>query len=162
MICILYLVNGMEIVYVNKQNIGLAKESKKLFFSEALGDLNDKFFNDDRNIMIVGVVNNEVVGRIFAYNLERFTSHQSQLFIYSMDVTTSHQGNSYWKEQLNKFLTPFQNHECNETFVFTHKNNEKALGLYKACGAKIIESKNGHDVCWSGVIKDNQWSSTMY
>jgi len=146
MICILYLVNGMEIVYVNKQNIGLAKEAKKLFFSETPGELNDKFFDDDCNIMIVGVVNNEVVGMIYGYKLERFTSFQSQLIIYSIDVVTAHQGSGYGKGLLNMFLTPFKNHDCNEVFVFAHKNNEKALSLYRDCGAKIIESKEGHDV----------------
>ncbi len=29
---------------------------------------------------------------------------------------------------------------------FTHENNKKALGLYESCGAKIVQSNEGHDV----------------
>lgn len=141
----------MEIIKVDVNNLRLAEEAKSLFFNHEKEAINEKFFEDDKNIMLVGLLNNKVIGLVYGYGLERFSSSKKQLFIYSVDILEQHQGNGYGKQLLNKFLEPFFNNEYQEAFVFTHENNVKAVGLYKSCGAQIITSKEGHDVLleWS-------------
>ena len=137
----------MDILKVSTKNLHLAKEAQSHFCTrKAPQGFNSSFFDNADNHMWVALIDDEVVGMIYGYTLERFDSPHRQLFLYSIDVDAKHRKKGIGKALIKHFLTPFCNGECDEAFVFTNADNQAAMQLYASSGAIRQVSDEGEDV----------------
>ncbi len=141
----------MEIVRLNKDTLKLATEAARLFYwnNQKEGVINDQFFEDNKNIMYVALVGEEVVGNVYGYILPRFDMPKNQLFLYSIDVLEAHQKKGIGKALVHSFLSHLNREEFHNAFVLTNRNNISAMNLYQSTGAEIIHSHEGEDVLFS-------------
>ena len=138
----------MKIVRLNKQNVNLAEEAARLFYWNNGNEcgINNRFFEDDRNIMYVALVQGEVVGNVYGYIIERFDMPKKQLFLYSIDVLKTFQKKGIGKALVHEFLSHLNREEFHNAFVLTNRDNISAMNLYKSTGAKIVISDEGEEI----------------
>ncbi len=138
----------MEIVRLSKHNLNLAEEAARLFYwnNRNKSCINNSFFENDRNIMYVALLQGKVVGNIYGYIIERFDIPKKQLFLYSVDVLESFQKRGIGKALVHEFLKHLNTEEFHNAFVLTNRENISAMNLYKSTGAKIVISEEGENI----------------
>ncbi len=143
----------MEITRLNTQNFYLAKEAARKFYWNNTKDnwINERFFEDDNNIMYVAIIDGMVVGQIYGYILERFDMPKKQLFLYSIDVLESYQKKGIGKALVYKFLDHLITDEYHNAFVLTNKGNVSAMSLYKSTGGKRVVSDEGEEILFKWI-----------
>lgn len=151
----------MEIVRLNTQNINLAKEVAQKFYwnnNTKNNYINERFFEDDNNIMYVAIIEGEIVAQIYGYIFERFDMPKKQLFLYSIDVLESYQKMGIGKDLVYRFLDHLNSDEYHNAFVLTNRGNISAMSLYKSTGGKQVVSNEGEEILfqWFPTIKNNE------
>jgi aminoglycoside 3-N-acetyltransferase I len=137
----------MEIIRLTNKTLDLAKDAARLFYGAKPETLiNERFFNNDSNIMYVAVEDGKVIGNVYGYILQRFDMPKNQLFLYSIDVLDTHQKKGIGKALVYAFLTHMNKKEIHNAFVLTNKGNASAMKLYQSTGAEIITSGEGEDI----------------
>ena len=146
----------MIILQVTQHDLHYAKKAKALFFNdEKKTHINDAFFQDERNKMFVAIENEDVIGMLYGYELERFDRTAKQLFLYSIDVAQGNRRKGVGKRLVDAFLEPLKDNLYESAFVLTNEHNIAAMRLYASTGAKQITSMDGANILfeWSNDVK---------
>lgn len=149
----------MEILKIDYKNMHYAVDAKALFFYPNTNpQINSEFFKDEKNIMIVAIEHNQVIGMLYGYTLERFDRPTKQLFLYSIDVVEEHRNKGIGKQLVAAFLEPLKSDEYESAFVLTQEKNFLAKQLYATMGAKKQPSNAGADVLfkWDKYSQQNE------
>ena len=97
--------------------------------------INEKFFNDKKNIIIVAFDSQNPCGFLYGYLLECFHTERPYLFLYSIDVFDGYKRKGIGGKLIEKFKEIAIKNNCSEIFVFTNDSNDAAKGLYEKIGA---------------------------
>ena len=100
---------------------------------------NRRFFEDEKNILLVAYGNSQPRGFLYAYLLEDIKGEQPKMFLYSIDVLESHRRKGIGTELIGVLKRVAKENSCSKIFVITNKSNVAAMALYKNTGG-LFES----------------------
>lgn len=93
--------------------------------------LNNKSF-----VVLAALTDNEVVGGLTAYELPKYYSDTSEIFIYDLAVKPEYQRQGIGKGLLQSLKEYCAKHGVKELFVMAHEEDEHAIEFYRAAGGK--------------------------
>jgi aminoglycoside 3-N-acetyltransferase I len=95
-----------------------------------------RLLDDDRFIVLVALANNEVVGGLTAYELQKYYSDMSEIFIYDLAVKPEYQRMGVGKNLIQSLKAHCIKHGIKEFFVMAHAEDEHAIEFYRATGGR--------------------------
>ncbi|MBU1019081.1 MAG: GNAT family N-acetyltransferase [Patescibacteria group bacterium] len=126
----------MQIKHIQKFDPDLIKS---LFAKAGECDvtLNQRFFDNNNNILLISFYDSEPTGFLYAYIIEGLKANRSKIFLYSIDVFEKFQKQGVGTQLIKELKKIAKKRLCHEVFVMTNKNNTAAMKLYKKTGGKI-------------------------
>ena len=95
-----------------------------------------RLLNNDHFIAIVALAENKVVGGLTAYELQKYYSDTSEIFIYDLAVKPEYQRMGIGKGLIQNLKAHCLKHGIKEFFVMAHEEDEHAIEFYHATGGK--------------------------
>ena len=95
-----------------------------------------RLLDDDRFIVLVALADNEVVGGLTAYELQKYYSDTSEIFIYDLAVKPEYQRMGIGKGLIQNLKEHCLKYGIKELFVMAHAEDEHAVEFYRATGGK--------------------------
>ncbi|MEP6894598.1 MAG: GNAT family N-acetyltransferase [Chloroflexota bacterium] len=95
-----------------------------------------KLLNDNRFIALVTLAENEVVGGLTAYELPKYYSDTSEIFLYDLAVKSEYQRMGIGKGLIQSLKEYCIQRGIKEFFVMAHEEDEHAIEFYHATGGK--------------------------
>ena len=95
-----------------------------------------RLLDDDRFIVLVALTDNEVVGGLTAYELQKYYSDTSEIFIYDLAVKEEYQRMGIGKGLIQSLKEYCAKNGIKEFFVMAHEEDEHAVEFYHATGGK--------------------------
>ncbi len=137
----------MKIVRVTKENIHYAVQSVKLFQLSGADDaINESFFEDDKNFLLVALIEDNVVGSAYGYILDRYDKRKKQLFLYAIEVLHEYRNEGIGKALVHEFIKDINSGKFHNAFVITNKENLPAVKLYQSTGAIHTPASDGEEI----------------
>ena len=93
-----------------------------------------KLLNNKSFIALVALTGDEVVGGLTAYELPKYYSDTSEIFIYDLAVKPEYQRQGIGKGLLQSLKDYCIDHGIKEFFVMAHEEDEHAIEFYHATG----------------------------
>lgn len=81
-------------------------------------------------------LNNEIVGGLTAYALQKYYSEESEFFIYDIAVRTDLQRSGLGKRLLSTLKEYAKQNKIKDIFVAAHKEDQHALDFYHSTGGQ--------------------------
>jgi aminoglycoside 3-N-acetyltransferase I len=142
---------NMEIMYSYKQlvntDIDLLKQLLKVF-GEAFNDLDayqsaipseaylQTLLSKPHFIALVALNNNEVVGGLAAYVLEKFEQERSEIYIYDLAVAEPHRRKGIARNLINELRSIAKKINAYVVYVQADHGDDPAIKLYESMGVK--------------------------
>lgn len=82
---------------------------------------------------------NELVGGLTGYELSKYYTEESELFIYDIAIKPAFQRNGFGRQLLSTLVQHCRRHNIGELFVAAHADDADALSFYKATGGRAEE-----------------------
>ncbi len=95
-----------------------------------------RLLDDDRFIVLVALADNEVVGGLTAYELQKYYSDTSEIFIYDLAVKPEYQRMGIGKGLIQSLKEYCLKHGIKEFFVMAHEEDKHAIEFYRVTGGK--------------------------
>src|SRR5260221_4597578 len=95
-----------------------------------------RLLDDNRFIAIVALAVKEVVGGLTAYELPKYYSYSSEIFLYDLAVQPEYQRMGIGKGLLQSLKEYCFKNGIKEFFVMAHAEDEHAIEFYRATGGK--------------------------
>lgn len=119
----------------------LTKENQLFFVENSIQTSNydyiDDFINDKNTVLYFAKNDTEVCGVVYGYVLTRLNT-KPMLYIHSMDVYQQYRKKGIGTTLMNAMLDYANKLDLYKTFLITNKSNNKAVGLYKKVGGKVL------------------------
>lgn len=128
------------IVKLDKINKQLASQFKQVRELEVKEKYLDTFLDNPNNITLMEVVNDEVVGLVWGYVLERMDS-KPMMFIYSVDVIKEYRQRGIAKKLVGAFIEEANKRGFRNSFLLTEKGNIPANKLYQSLNGKAFDER---------------------
>lgn len=103
----------------------------------------ERFLSNPINYLIVAEANDEAVGFLLAYALERLKEDSHKMFIYEIEVAEGYRRKGIGTALISYVRSVVKREKMISAFVFTNHSNEAAVEFYKRTGAGIV---NGDDL----------------
>lgn len=141
----------MIIKRLNKNDAGLAlkavreiklrddEESQEKLSLEYLYD----FLSNDRNYIFVAMVDEQVVGLLYSYRLQRIDRKQDSMFFYEIEVDKEFRNLGIGSRLIEELKELCRKENIMKMWVGTNRSNLPAMRMYTKTGGK--ESVNGND-----------------
>ena len=97
----------------------------------------EAFLRNPANYLLVAEQENEAVGFLLAYRLERADREASQMFVYEVEVAPAWRGRRLASALMEKIKDLARAEEMFEAFVLTSRSNDAARRLYAHTGAVV-------------------------
>ncbi len=101
----------------------------------------DAFIDNLNNIAYLAIDNDQVIGFVWGYVLERL-DNEPMLYIHSVDVIESYRRQGVAKVILKEFLTILKKEGYRNMFLITDADNVAANKLYESLGGELEKDKN--------------------
>jgi len=95
-----------------------------------------KLLNNKNFIALVALVGTEVVGGLTAYELPKYYSDSSEIFIYDLAVRPEYQRMGIGKGLIQSLKEYCIEHGIKELFVMAHEEDTHAIEFYRSTGGK--------------------------
>lgn len=95
-----------------------------------------KFLSNSQNILLSAELDEELVGQVIGYILDRWDKDESMLFLYSIDVAETYRRKGIGTSLIQDVKKLGRAQGCFEAFVFTNESNLAAMQLYQSTGGK--------------------------
>jgi ribosomal protein S18 acetylase RimI-like enzyme len=95
-----------------------------------------KFLSNSQNILLSAELDEELVGQVIGYILDRWDKDEPMLFLYSIDVAETYQRRGIGTALIEAVRRLGRAQGCSESFVFTNESNLAGMQLYQSTGAK--------------------------
>jgi len=109
---------------------------------ESRPEPNPRFFEDEKNIMLVSRTDGVMSGFLWAYILDSPDRPFPKLFLYSIDVFEQFKRRGIGTLLIQHLKESARAHNCYKMFVPTSKTNLAAVALYRGTGG-IAEDDDG-------------------
>jgi ribosomal protein S18 acetylase RimI-like enzyme len=103
----------------------------------------ERFLSNPANYLVVAEVNEELVGFLLAYALDRLKEDSHKMFIYEIEVAEGYRRQGIGSALISFVRDIVREEKMLSAFVFTNHSNEPAVEFYKHTGGKI---ENGDDL----------------
>ncbi len=97
----------------------------------------EAFLRNPANYLLVAEQDNESIGFLLAYRLERADREASQMFVYEVEVAPAWRGRRLASALMEKIKNLARAEGMFEVFVLTSRNNDAARRLYTRTGAVV-------------------------
>ncbi|MGZ4035858.1 MAG: GNAT family N-acetyltransferase [Bacteroidia bacterium] len=136
--------SDFKIKCLTSNDIDLFKELIELFISvfeeedASLPDQNylEGLLKKTDFLVFVAMDNKQIVGGLTAFELSKYYSKSSELFIYDIAVKPGHQRKGLGKMLLEHTIKYCQEKGINEIFVAANEEDQHALDFYHATGGE--------------------------
>jgi aminoglycoside 3-N-acetyltransferase I len=98
------------------------------------------FLSRAENVLIVALQNDQPVGYIVAYLLDRVDRDQRMMFLYEIGVAESHRRRGFGKKLVAQLKSVCRMHDVMKMWVPTGRSNVAATRLYASTGATPLPS----------------------
>jgi len=95
-----------------------------------------KFLSNSQNILLSAELDEELVGQVIGYILDRWDKDKPMLFLYSIDVAETYQRRGIGTALIEAVRKLGREQDCSESFVFTNESNLAGMQLYQSTGGK--------------------------
>ena len=95
-----------------------------------------KFLSNSQNILLSAELDEELVGQVIGYILDRWDKDKPMLFLYSIDVAETYQLRGIGTALIEAVRKLGREQDCSESFVFTNESNLAGMQLYQSTGGK--------------------------
>ncbi len=95
-----------------------------------------KFLSNSQNILLSAEIDEELVGQVIGYILDRWDKDEPMLFLYSIDVAETYQRRGIGTALIEAVRKLGREQGCSESFVFTNESNLAGMQLYQSTGGK--------------------------
>jgi ribosomal protein S18 acetylase RimI-like enzyme len=95
-----------------------------------------KFLSNSQNILLSAELDEELVGQVIGYILDRWDKDEPMLFLYSIDVAETYQRRGIGTALIEAVRKLGREQGCSESFVFTNESNLAGMQLYQSTGGK--------------------------
>jgi len=92
------------------------------------------FLANPANYLLIAEDAGELAGYVIAYRLDRLDREAKQLFIYDLGVSSAHRRRGVGTALMAQIRKLVAAESMMEAFVLTDRDNEAAIGLYRASG----------------------------
>jgi len=116
-----------KIIKLSANDKELKEELSNTFLDKKI---NSKFFLDNKNIILIAISNNKIVGYLYAYLLDSIDIDLPKMFLYSIDVIKDYREKGIGKALISRLKIIAKERKCSEIFVITNKSNKAAINLY--------------------------------
>ena len=99
-------------------------------------EASNRFFESDRNLLLVAFQNNSPCGFLYAYLLHSLNSSQPKMFLYSIDVFDNHKRRGIGARLVDRLKRISKHQNCSEIFVLTNRSNISAMNFYRKTGGR--------------------------
>ena len=96
----------------------------------------ERFLSNDMNILLVALDNEQPVGFILAYELERVDKQPNMMFFYEAEVSETHRQRGIGMALVDKLKSICQERNIGKMFVLTDRENLAARALYSRTGGR--------------------------
>lgn len=100
-----------------------------------LADLRS-FLECDTNHLIAAFDQNDVVGGLLAYELDRLKDPWKMLFVWEVGVAESHRQRGVARQMLERAKQISRERNIRKIMILTHADNEPAMHLYESAGGQ--------------------------
>ena len=96
-----------------------------------------QFLANPANYLLAAEVDGALAGFLMAYLVERIDRAASQLFVYELGVAAQHRRHGVGTALMEHVRKVVHEEGLMEAFVFTSRENDAALALYRKTGGQI-------------------------
>ncbi|MBU9722888.1 MULTISPECIES: GNAT family N-acetyltransferase [Bacillaceae] len=97
--------------------------------------VNEQFFQDNRNILLIAYLGKVPCGFLYGYLLDSLNNRKPKLFLYSIDVFPEFQNRGIGTSLIEELKDIAKKSNCSEIFLITNDYNVAAKRLYEGTGA---------------------------
>jgi ribosomal protein S18 acetylase RimI-like enzyme len=134
----------LRIKRLESQDVHIAIKVVKSFAAkDASFQHMQRFLSNPTNYLIVAQANDNVVGFLLAYALDRLKEDSHKMFIYEIEVTESHRRKGIGAALISYVRGIVKQEKLVSPFAFTSYSNEGAVEFYKSDEGEI---ENGDDL----------------
>lgn len=101
-----------------------------------------RLLSNSRFIAMVALADNEVAGGLTAYELPKYYSNSSEIFLYDLAVKPKYQRMGIGKSLLQNLREYCIKNGIREFFLMAHEEDEHAIEFYRATGGKAEKVVN--------------------
>lgn len=101
------------------------------------------FLSNQRNYVFVAIENQQVVGLLYSYRLQRIDRNQDSMFLYEIEVDKGYRSIGVGSKLIEELKEVCRKENIMKMWVGTNSSNLAAMRMYAKTGGK--ESVNGVD-----------------
>lgn len=94
----------------------------------------EKFLSNENNYLIAYIENDEILGFVLAYTLQRYDGRGEMLYLHEIDVVESHRKQGIATKLMNEIKELKDKNGFDKIFLVTNKSNDAAVSLYESTG----------------------------
>ncbi len=94
----------------------------------------EQFLADRNCMLIVAVEDGAVLGTLDGYALRRPHARRPEFLLYEIDVVAEHRRRGIGRALIDAFADEARRRDAENIWVLTHRSNDAAAALYRACG----------------------------
>jgi ribosomal protein S18 acetylase RimI-like enzyme len=98
----------------------------------------DAFLGSDLDYVIACIEDNEVIGFLLAYELQRFDKN-NMMYVHEVDVMPEYRRRGIGRRMIEEVTRICEQRGVYKMFLITNKSNVPASRLYEATGGKTID-----------------------
>jgi GNAT superfamily N-acetyltransferase len=131
----------VTIIRATQSEIALAKEAMREVHERT--NLDElallSFLKDSGSYLLLAVENEQVVGSLNGYLLQRPYRKEPQFLLYEIDVRPGFQNKGIGASLVNRFIDYARSAGAYEVWVLTNRSNKSALAMYTKCSLREEE-----------------------
>lgn len=102
-------------------------------------EYSERFLADEWNYLVIALSENEVVGFVLAYEMQRVDMDRPMVMLYEIETREDYRRKGIGRAMMNELCGICRDRNALKMFVVTDSRNEPAKGFYSSTGGKMID-----------------------
>jgi ribosomal protein S18 acetylase RimI-like enzyme len=133
--------NQIEITRISQADSQFIEQINPLLDHEWDIEQGERFLSNPDNALFVAYVDNQAVGFLTAYRLQRMDAKKAEVLLYEIGVAENFQKRGIGTALIESVKNWARNNGADEVWVLTYNSNIAAMALYSSTGG--IEDEPG-------------------